>query len=408
MRSGWHWGVWGRARENDTSACVGWAHNPQLQGQGWSGLLLAPPTSAGSIIALPQGTDILRVCLEALSTHLSKMYAAPVAFSRALSAEKAPSKQQFTARNHESAPRLFGNVLDLVNDAAVDVKSGSSVAVPYCEFFAAGFSCRSRSPLNKHSASLVNCIQQRTGETAETFFGCFDYIVKASLLTNTEGFVWWGFRAAHGWLIRSASCACTGHVATRSALPGPPSLPAWWDSVPPLSLPAGFRERQAKPRAFLLENVRGLEQQESEGPSGSDETDAARIVGLFKDQLYGARWVTVAADDYGSVTRRERLYLFGLRASTADEMSNVMGALSEVPSMLASLRIPPYPFKDFLSSTTLHVPVSEGDSSSKADAESIFKQHGLHYPPTGLPPAFEVACAPCSARQRVVCAFMES
>lgn len=104
------------------------------------------------------------------------MFDLPFDFTEAFSVEKEKAKQQFIIRNHPLAQSVFSDTRELEQHHAVNLRTGQHVPVPQCDFFCAGFSCKSRSSLNNNAAAMLHCVQQSSGETGQTFKDCLAYI----------------------------------------------------------------------------------------------------------------------------------------------------------------------------------------------------------------------------------------
>ena len=65
---------------------------------------------------------------------------------------------------------LFGDAVELAEQSkAYDHRSQSHKMVPKVDIVSAGFSCKSKSKLNKGRGSFRNCVQHEDGETGTTF-----------------------------------------------------------------------------------------------------------------------------------------------------------------------------------------------------------------------------------------------
>jgi site-specific DNA-cytosine methylase len=100
-------------------------------------------------------------------------FALPV--SEAFSVEKDKHKQAFILRNH-SVRLLIANTHELQCPRATNLRTSVPELVPFCDVFAAGFSCKSRSSLNAMASKLLACVQKGTGETGQTWSDIYAYI----------------------------------------------------------------------------------------------------------------------------------------------------------------------------------------------------------------------------------------
>ena len=127
------------------------------------------------------GSDILNQVLR----HVMKVFTTCFAHDEKVEyvhecrfgAENDAQKQKFLIR-HQLLKTLFGNASELALDVAENVVDKVAVPVPWCFLFAAGFSCKSRSPINRRSSTHKHCVQCGDDETGETFSFCASYITR--------------------------------------------------------------------------------------------------------------------------------------------------------------------------------------------------------------------------------------
>jgi site-specific DNA-cytosine methylase len=74
----------------------------------------------------------------------------------------------------------FKDVDGIAQNSAWDCISGSTRFAPWVNLFWAGFSCKSRSSLNRKRSANANCLQRQDldAETSATFEGIFQYIAR--------------------------------------------------------------------------------------------------------------------------------------------------------------------------------------------------------------------------------------
>ena len=86
----------------------------------------------------------------------------PIHLDHRFSCECEPFKQQWILRNY-NPPFLFSDICTLGEEYAYCTKSDAQVEVPDCEVFAAGFSCRDVSGMNKNAAQYESCAESGAG-----------------------------------------------------------------------------------------------------------------------------------------------------------------------------------------------------------------------------------------------------
>ena len=123
------------------------------------------------------GCDIAFICASKLMQYWSHILEESVTLKHGFLCEKDASKQRFLLSQFDAL--MFGDIMDLQNDRAVEVRTHEVTSVPGCTLFTAGFSCKSRSPLNNKRASFKNCLQHgdNEAETTQTWQHTYAYIV---------------------------------------------------------------------------------------------------------------------------------------------------------------------------------------------------------------------------------------
>jgi len=128
--------------------------------------------------------------MELLARMWSEDFDTNVTVVEAFAAELDPNKRAFLRRNFPSMRKLFDDVQLLTNTTAYNHVTGGPDPVPGCTMFACGFSCKSRSKLNPHSQTFIDCCQRGEGETRRTWDATFRYVKKAKpfwlLLENVK------------------------------------------------------------------------------------------------------------------------------------------------------------------------------------------------------------------------------
>lgn len=133
------------------------------------------------------GSDLVQRWVDALMKLWSEHYEKELQYSWEFVCEIDVVKQKFLADQHRFV-RLFTDVGHLAQTRAYDAKSSGASPVPYVDVFMAGFSCTSRSKLNRSRSSNIHCVQNSSGATGHTFDSTFAYVRKyrpsAVLLEN--------------------------------------------------------------------------------------------------------------------------------------------------------------------------------------------------------------------------------
>ena len=85
---------------------------------------------------------------------------------------------QFTT---DTLPCFFGDLADLAKFKAQDVRTGRLERVPFASGFTCGFSCLSKTKLNRNSAQNKKCIQlgDMDESTTVTYYGAKDWMVRS-------------------------------------------------------------------------------------------------------------------------------------------------------------------------------------------------------------------------------------
>ena len=91
------------------------------------------------------------------------------------SCEIEPFKQDWIVQNF-NPPLLFSDIGELENEKAHCIVHDAECEVPDCEIFAAGFSCKDVSGMNKNAAEYQNCAEEGKGTTGGTLQGAMGYV----------------------------------------------------------------------------------------------------------------------------------------------------------------------------------------------------------------------------------------
>lgn len=138
------------------------------------------------------GSDISFVVFEVLLHYLNETFETKHTLGHTFICERDDQKRQFLETQFR--PEMsFQDVASIAQSAAWDCMSASERFVPWVYLFTAGFSCKSRSSLNKKRASHTNCLQRQDpeAETSSTFEAIYQYIARVRpeclILENVAG-----------------------------------------------------------------------------------------------------------------------------------------------------------------------------------------------------------------------------
>ena len=125
------------------------------------------------------GTDLIAKVVKVWDIILEE-HGLKFGFVSQFATEMDEKKQAWICHHHPELRSLFGLCSDLARNMATCLKAGQRVVVPYVDVFVAGFSCKSRSSLNKNRKKFLNCIQEQTPcATTDTFEDIWGYIASA-------------------------------------------------------------------------------------------------------------------------------------------------------------------------------------------------------------------------------------
>ena len=100
-------------------------------------------------------SNVLDTMFEVFNTFFGSAVSARLTFM----AESRTDKQQFLIAQHKDVP-LYADVKDLTCPSPKDVRSGLPTPVPAVDWFAAGFTCVSRSKNNSKNHTHKDCVQK--------------------------------------------------------------------------------------------------------------------------------------------------------------------------------------------------------------------------------------------------------
>ena len=133
-----------------------------------------------SIGSACSGSEIAYICMEVILNCICNILGLTAGIRHAFACESNPGKRAFIQAQFQPV-HVFGDVAELTQRTAMCFVKNAPVQVPWCFFFLAGFSCKSRSSVSSKSAANVNCIQRQDmdTETSYTWEHTFAYIAKA-------------------------------------------------------------------------------------------------------------------------------------------------------------------------------------------------------------------------------------
>ncbi|CAK0877215.1 unnamed protein product [Prorocentrum cordatum] len=125
------------------------------------------------------GTDAWVRWLQELLSHWSNTFGGAVTLvTQVVGAESAPAKRVFL-REHACPQVLLQDVVEFKKNLVLNTMTGEYVTIPFGSVTGAGFSCASRSKMNRHRASNVGCVRGQVGSTGETFEAIKHLIVRS-------------------------------------------------------------------------------------------------------------------------------------------------------------------------------------------------------------------------------------
>ncbi len=133
--------------------------------------------------SLCAGCGVGRLFFDALSEVWLKRYEVRVEFRGALYCEINPKKQQFLCTHHPVS-FLVSDMKELAKDTAANLNSQQDgqdeEVLPYVLALDCGVTCVSRTPLSGSAQSNMNCVQNGTAATGESFAMCMAAVAKHS------------------------------------------------------------------------------------------------------------------------------------------------------------------------------------------------------------------------------------
>jgi site-specific DNA-cytosine methylase len=126
------------------------------------------PVQVGTVFT---GSDIVIHVLHAFAREWKIIFDKDVVFQARLQCESDEEVQHFLLNvfgEGLQGPHLFKDAAHLQNLSAFCERTKSEVVVPPLHMVVAGVVCVDRSPMNTKSSSMVNCVQNSSGETGES------------------------------------------------------------------------------------------------------------------------------------------------------------------------------------------------------------------------------------------------
>ena len=169
--------------------------------------------------------------------------------------------------------------------------------------------------------------------------------------------------------------------------------------------------RAHRPPTFILENVKGIAQKGKNG----EPSDLDHIITVAQRMGYDTRCLETEASEYGSFSRRDRLYIVGFCLPRRDN-KNCVDAYSAV---LPTLRIPAATVEDVFGDVRMLPIVTDMDFVRRKLDEckgsfcgyhlEFFQNNNVSYPPDihSMDANFQCAVAELSERQVEVLALLE-
>jgi site-specific DNA-cytosine methylase len=118
------------------------------------------------------GTDLYGKCLRTASAYLESNFDIIAKFPTLMAVDKDSHVQSFLMEHFpvSELPVILSDIADLANLKATNKRTNSQVILQYPDAFAMGFSCLSKTPLNRNRSKLVTCVQDAGKDsTANTF-----------------------------------------------------------------------------------------------------------------------------------------------------------------------------------------------------------------------------------------------
>jgi site-specific DNA-cytosine methylase len=238
------------------------------------------------------GSDMVVVVLELLQKTFITEFDSRVSFDFLFACERDPKKQKFILTQFPDLKFLMSSTKELTDAAAVNLKTGSRCIVPYVDIYVAGFSCVSRSRLNKNASQHRGCIASGTETSGVSFAEVWAYVGKVL------------------------------------------------------------------PELVVFENLPDL----LSGSKLTDgKSDAEYIKSLFTNLGYECFMQIVAAEDYGSRTRRHRLFFMGFLEHSHHNMAH------DIQEGYRSMKLGPLAVDQFVSNDCEEDNVEPAARKQKAD-----------------------------------------
>ena len=138
------------------------------------------------------GTDVVVCFLETFFQVLRSKHGICVQLVHEMSVEADVAKQRFLLKMCPGVRVLFSDAKELTQKYAVDVRTGTKVAVPrFLDHVIAGWVCKSHSVENMQRGRFATCLSSGDGKSGETYKALTDYIrvhkPKRVLLENVTG-----------------------------------------------------------------------------------------------------------------------------------------------------------------------------------------------------------------------------
>ena len=131
--------------------------------------------TVGSICS---GCEILEKIFSPLAHIMKRQFDIDISFRSVFQCEKNPEKREHLLAQ-TTTDLLFEKSSDLRFPTAFDLKSNSTMVVPWACILVAGFPCSSRTSLSVHSSANKGCVSSGTGATGTVFSD-----IKAYVLAN--------------------------------------------------------------------------------------------------------------------------------------------------------------------------------------------------------------------------------
>ena len=130
------------------------------------------------------GSDLYAMCLKECAAYFHESFEVSMEFPILFAADRDSGVQRWLQEQFEAEdlPLLMGDIGDCMQFKAPNVRAGGRpTLVPFPDGWTCGFSCLSKTPLNKKRKSNKACIQNRDMEqqTTETYYKCRDFMCRA-------------------------------------------------------------------------------------------------------------------------------------------------------------------------------------------------------------------------------------